>query len=922
MGMVFHVVGRLESLVDVGMEGEIEMSSGVRRCAAVLSLTSLSVVFLLAHSSLAMAAPGAFDLISPTNGAWCTATCTFSWQGSSSAVSYQLYVDGALKRDAIAPASPLGYTLTSGEAVADGWHTWSVVAKDSTGGTQQSTSTFSVRVDASPPTAPALLLPAANAWVASYTPTISWTGSTDVGSGLAGYEIWLNGASASTGIAASATSSTVNLPAVTMLDTSFATTCPGSWVLSGSGWGCGISSGAYHLTFATGYFVGTKIGTATMPGVLDLSNAGHADITIYHEELNPTATLEVNASSDGGANWQLVKKLPPVQKMQYARDTFSIDDATGTTSAKINLYGSAGPNEGWVIDWLNVKAVLGGPYTWQVVAVDTAGNRTGSEIRQLQYDLPPLPFALVSPPDSTWVANSTPTFTWNATTDAGSGLAKYQVWIDGALVIDAIPATATSAVPTTALTDATHAWRVYAVDAAGAVRRSSQSFALGVDTTPPQTFGITGTSSASLSLGCESTFTIPTPALSWNPSSDAGSGLDHYQLIIDGTLSRDGILPGSAGSATPSAPLAEGVHTYTVKAVDKVGNVQTSANTCGFAIDFNPPSAFNLVSPVDHPGYPSGTVIPVVSLTPTFSWTPSASTGSGLAHYELYVSDPAQSDNLVCVECSIPSTATSVTVTKPVAAGIHAWNVRAVDHVGGFTWANATNQTGTSSFNAQCTGTCGSAPETAPELGPEAGAEPAPEPSRDGGIDAPMDSSSDGPASTATSTATATSSQTATGTSTTTATSTATSTSVAPEPQPDGAPVAGVDAVVSDAAVSRDGLQQDGVIGGSDAAVTTVGPDGSSITSFHDGGTTLADSSALGTVDATGAKLDVGRAGGIDGAGYDGGGANGKAGSSGCGCALGTASPRTLWGVPFAIFALLAFRGRSRLRICRSEDKR
>lgn len=85
----------------------------------------------------ARAAPGAFDLSSPTNGAWCTATCTFSWQAAVQATSYQLWVDGALK-DSIVPttaAVTLSYTLASTEALSDGWHTWSIVAKDAGGAT-------------------------------------------------------------------------------------------------------------------------------------------------------------------------------------------------------------------------------------------------------------------------------------------------------------------------------------------------------------------------------------------------------------------------------------------------------------------------------------------------------------------------------------------------------------------------------------------------------------------------------------------------------------------------------------------------------------------------------------------------------------------------------------------------------------------
>ena len=102
---------------------------------------------LLALSTRAEAAPGAFDLSSPSNGAWCSATCTFKWTAASSATVYQLYVDGALKKDSIAAASPPSYALLAAEALPDGWHTWSVIAQDSGGNATPSASTWSVRVD-------------------------------------------------------------------------------------------------------------------------------------------------------------------------------------------------------------------------------------------------------------------------------------------------------------------------------------------------------------------------------------------------------------------------------------------------------------------------------------------------------------------------------------------------------------------------------------------------------------------------------------------------------------------------------------------------------------------------------------------------------------------------------------------------------
>jgi len=60
----------------------------------------------------------------------------------------------------------------------------------------------------------------------------------------------------------------------------------------------------------------------------------------------------------------------------------------------------------------------------------------------------------------------------------------------------------------------------------------------------------------------QSSSAIPTPTLCWNATNDTGSGLDHYQLFVDGSLGRDGI---ASTCSTPTATLAEGAHTWSVR---------------------------------------------------------------------------------------------------------------------------------------------------------------------------------------------------------------------------------------------------------------------------------------------------------------------------------------------------------------------
>jgi hypothetical protein len=81
---------------------------------------------------------------------------------------------------------------------------------------------------------------------------------------------------------------------------------------------------------------------------------------------------------------------------------------------------------------------------------------------------PPSTFTLSSPVNNDVVsAYSNPTFSWNSSSDAESGLAKYQLYIDGNLDTDNISSSATSVVSTNALSCVAHTWYVKAIDNAG-----------------------------------------------------------------------------------------------------------------------------------------------------------------------------------------------------------------------------------------------------------------------------------------------------------------------------------------------------------------------------------------------------------------------------------------------------------------------
>jgi MYXO-CTERM domain-containing protein len=875
------------------------LGTGFARTRASL-ITQLLVVIaallvpLLATQAPAQAAPGSFDLIAPANAAWCTATCTFRWAGGSSAASYQLYVDGVLKKDAISVSAP-SYTLLPSEALTDGFHSWYVVALDGTGGTTQSTSTWSARVEVAPPAAFTLLAPLADAWVSTDTPTFSWNGSSDSGSGLARYEVWIDGAAQTTTLGPTALSSSVPIPQSSIFLDNF-DSCDG-WAMakippSAYNWTCTYQS-SIDSTAMSIYALATSgtIGSIATSGVVDLSNVGPAQMALHGSNCG-AQSFQITISDGSVAGFRFVPWQ--LANCAWTNLTFPIDDFTGGSSSAIQITGVATAFNSVSVDSIQILGAAGGSHTWQVVAVDAAGNRTPSESRQLRYDLPPAPFDLAEPTDSSWTTKATPTFTWNATTDAGSGLAKYQVWIDGSLAIDNVPATATTATATTAVTEGVHKWQVYAVDSAGAVRHSRETWALGVDLTPPM-------QAPPFDLG---TVSIPTPLICWWTSTDTGgSGLDHYSLAIDGVLSRDKIKPGTTGTdcATPMAALPEGKHTLLVTAYDTAGNAGVAAGS--LVVDFSPPAAFALTSPAGYADCCGNTIVVVDTLTPTFVWQASSSSGSGLDHYEIHLDGAS-----ACSICNIPPTATSAILANSLYPEQHYWEMVVFDRLGGSTRGYTPNNQGDARafFTAKCTGACLSAPEPGPE--------PAPEPARDGGIDAPMDAF-DGPTATATSTSTATGTLTMTGTATATSTSTAsatsTSTSVVAEPRPDGAVMA--DAGTSDTAGARDALRIDSLLGAADAWTATPSADATSGLNLPDGGLGLVDALVVNSLDAKTPASDGGQSGVVDGSGYVAGAAS-KKGASGCGCSVGGHDAGTEWGLAMIVLGLFAFWRGSRSR--------
>jgi len=876
----------------------------------IVSTTLAASLLVLLLPAKATAAPGAFDLSSPANGAWCAAACTFTWQSATSATSYDLYIDGALKKAAIADSSSSSYTLAASEAIIDGWHTWSIVARDSGGNTTQSTSTWSVHVDGTPPASFTTISPLADAWVSSSPASFSWNASSDAQSGLDHYEIWINGVATSK--ITTSTSALVDLPSTQYLNASFAS-CAG-WTL-GYNWACAMDGTTSVLSWLYGCCDSSRTGNAAMKATVDLSNAGQAAMWIRYQSYSGSdASYHGRFSDDGGTTWSDV--------LNFDRGDYSSSWWTkgadlplaGTSNATVGLSASDSSWTNWLsISNITVQGIAGGHYSWYIVAVDAAGNRTASETRQLGYDLPPAPFDLASPPDGTVTVNATPTFSWNASSDSGSGLSKYQLWFSGqsgdTVLMDNIDPSATSATPTSPITGGT--WYMVAVDKSGNTRVSREKWTIAVDTYPPDAFHLKYPMDNSL-------VTMPTPWFGWDEVRDSVT----YKLFIDGVVARDGSANCGQDSAstsgcytTPSLPLSAGAHTWFVRATDEVGNYRDSAETRSFTVDTSAATgSFNLLSPANNAVVTTG--------MPTLVWQGAMDASSD----QYWVSiDGVWVEN--------PLMASSYTLTTSLTPGTHSWSVRATIRTNGTPSGTITASNAPWSFTVpsctpvaencsngiddDCDGLvdcadpdCASVCASGSEVGPG----PRPELPRDGGIDAPLEAGQDDSETAATDT----------GTNRDAVTVTDTGTSVSPEPQHDAAPpVTVADAAIADAipdlpiradaSASSDGVVADATPQSADTLAATSAFD-ALVSAVSDGGVVLADATTGTTRDAMAAVRDGGLVDARDGSRVDGAATTTKP-SGGCGCVVGggNTSPAGFWPL-LALGFLALWRGARRCR--------
>src|SRR5205823_4784252 len=221
-------------------------------------------------------------------------------------------------------------------------------------------------------------------------------------------------------------------------------------------------------------------------------------------------------------------------------------------------------------------------------------------------DTTPPTIAINSPASGAIIPVNSITLNWSAS-DTGTGLDHFELSLDGGTPIrlDANVSGYTVSAPS----DGNHTVQVTAFD--GANNSAAASVTVTVDTTPPVLSIIYPVAGAVLATG--------TVTVAW-AASDATSGLDHFELSLDGGAP---IALGASATSTTLTGVSDGPHTIRVQAFDLAGS--SASDSVVVTVDTTAPTA-SLTAPT------SGQLFGTSSVQLT--WTASDAT-SGIDHFEV-----------------------------------------------------------------------------------------------------------------------------------------------------------------------------------------------------------------------------------------------------------------------------------------------
>ncbi len=475
----------------------------------------------------APAVPTGLEVVSPTTDK----TPTWSWTAVAGATGYEVRLDLTIVRDVATATS-----YTHAEELSNGNHTLEVRSYDTLGNTLGWCAPVTVTVDTLPPAAPAI-----EALDPGYTTnkiTLEWNQVTDLPNTIT-YELqWATNAGFS---GATTVAVTPDNPA----------------------------SPSYEFTFPSEREYWFRVKTiSTLPGTGGVKESGWSPIvsTIYDHTgpaapvlmlLTPNPTNQSPqtwswSAPDGAVGYRVWHELTDTWEDVFDTRTYQTTfSTTGTHTFKVKAY-----------DWL-----------------DTEGSVVEGTV-EVDMDAPAIPtgLQLTEPAGTTigtelYTADETPKVKWNVVVNGD--LDHYVVEIDGQAWINVDKTTAYYEF-TEGLADGEHTVKVKAVDELGNESLYSAALVFTVDTTPPGRPNMPMT--ARLTKEADQVWT-------WDVVTDAGSGFDHYEVLINNTLP----VAASVTIATHTTSLTDGDHFLQVRSVDKLGNTSLWSDPGYVTVDLTPP---------------------------------------------------------------------------------------------------------------------------------------------------------------------------------------------------------------------------------------------------------------------------------------------------------------------------------------------
>ncbi len=502
--------------------------------------------------------PAAPVLQAPADGAFvATSAPALDWSDSTDVNGIRDY-DVEVDSDA-GFAPPLEWTDTTVAStavtagLAEGQHSWRARARDNAGNLSDWSAVRSFAVDTVAPTAPALLTPTDGALLATSTPTLDWTDSTDA-NGIQNYDVDVDG------------------------DTAFAP--PIEWnatVAPSTTTTAALADGQHFWRVRSRDNAGNTSGWSVVR-------------SLVVDTVAPTVPTLL-APSDGA----LLATSTPSLDWADSTDVNGIQDYDAEVSADAAFT----PPAEWtaaVVASTAVSAPLGdAEHFWRARSRDNAGNVSDwSVVASFIVDTAaPTAPTLLTPSDGALLGTSTPALDWSDSADA-NGIWDYDVEADGDAAftppLDWNASVVASAATIAALSDGQHSWRVRARDNAGNTSAWSLVRGFTTDTGAP-------TVPILLSPADGAFVATAAPTLDWE---DVGGAVAYdVEVSPNGGFTPPLDLTATVAESTATTgALADGQHFWRVSARDAAGNVSGWSGIRSFTVDTAAPF-FDLIEPPD-----------------------------------------------------------------------------------------------------------------------------------------------------------------------------------------------------------------------------------------------------------------------------------------------------------------------------------